>query len=88
MLDKGIRRGFSEDIIKQAWKRSGGQCECLRSTHGHQNRCQNLLKYENRGFEGKGSWDSHRRIPAGGESFYNCEILCGPCYKKIQFFNR
>jgi len=25
---------FSEEVVEQAWQRSGGYCECRRRTHG------------------------------------------------------
>ena len=26
---------FPDDVIRQAWERSGGQCECQKRTHAH-----------------------------------------------------
>jgi hypothetical protein len=49
---------FSEDIVEQAWKRSGGKCECKRWTHNHNydphserlkclyNQCGKIFTYE------------------------------------------
>ena len=37
---------FSENIIKQAWRRSGGRCECVIKTHNHTRICKKkLLEY-------------------------------------------
>ena len=77
---------FSDDVIKQAWARSGGRCECKRITHEHQYRCLNLLNISARGKEGLGAWEAHHTNSAGGDSLSNCEILCWSCHKKTQSF--
>lgn len=76
---------FSEDTVKQAFQRSGGYCECDRSTHGHGSHCNNQLVWENRGREGRGAWEAHHKhsVSADGpDSLSNCEILCWECHKK------
>lgn len=45
--------GFPADLVKQAWERAGGRCECTRK-HDHTGRCYRRLVWENRGREGRG----------------------------------
>jgi len=42
---------FPESVVKQAWERSSGLCECRRTTHVHDNRCYKYLIWESRGKE-------------------------------------
>lgn len=58
---------FSQSVVDEAWKRSGGYCECRRTNHGHSyTRCHKQLVYENRGKTGqRGCWEAHH-ITAGG----------------------
>ena len=75
---------FSDEVVRQAWQRAGGKCECKRSTHDHSYvRCNKELVWENRGREGRGKWEAHHRtsVEAGREdTFSNCEILCWDCH--------
>jgi hypothetical protein len=78
---------FSEEVVRQAWKRAGGKCECKRSLHSHSNgRCSKELVFENRGREGgRGAWEAHHKVSVsagGGDTLSNCEILCWECHKK------
>jgi len=78
---------FPEDVVKRAWTRAGGCCECRRATHRHPYvRCGKELVWENRGREtGRGAWETHHIVSqeAGGESTYsNCEILCWDCHSR------
>ena len=76
---------FSESIKDQAYKRSGGQCECTRSHSGpsgshHEGRCTAK-------FARNGSWDAHHIIDVvngGDDSLLNCEVLCIPCQLKVK----
>ncbi len=76
---------FSDDIIAQAWIRSGGQCECQRG-HGHGSlRCSNMIVLGNRGRTGQGAWEAHHptSVDAGGDdSLSNCELLCWDCHRQ------
>ena len=77
---------FTDDVVKQAWKRAGGLCECKRWAHKHQQaRCGNLLVLANRGKEGQGRWEAHRISSSGGDTLTNCEILCWDCYKQALY---
>ena len=75
---------FSEETVKEAWKRARGKCECRRITHNHQYvRCNKELVWENRGREtGRGAWEAHHKSSTGGDSLSNCEILCWDCHSK------
>ncbi len=77
---------FSQETIEAAWERSGGKCECGRSTHGHVGRCSKTLSKETQGrAEGLGSWEAHHThsVQSGGlDALSNCEILCSDCHTK------
>jgi hypothetical protein len=70
---------FSEKVVKQAWDRAGGRCECARITHGRDTRCNQTLVWEHRGKGCEGAWEAHHTTFAGGEEIENCEILCWSC---------
>jgi hypothetical protein len=81
---------FSQTVIDQAWKRSGGMCECRRSKHEHGTRCGKTLSYANRGKTGQwGCWEAHHitAVDAGGDdTLSNCEILCCDCHAKTETY--
>jgi hypothetical protein len=80
---------FSDSIIKQAWKRAGGMCECKRLSHGHQNmRCSQELAFYNQCGKGIDAWEAYHLDPSGGDILTNCEILCLKCLKKIRSFSQ
>jgi hypothetical protein len=74
---------FTEDIVRDAWDRAGGRCECARGEHSHNSRCGKRLAWENRGQEYNwGAWQAHHviGIARGGEdTLDNCEVLCWEC---------
>ena len=51
--------GFLQSLVDDAWKRSGGRCECERTTHGHGARCNKPLSWGARGREGRDAWEAH-----------------------------
>jgi 5-methylcytosine-specific restriction endonuclease McrA len=77
---------FSEEVVKKAWDRAGGRCECTRSIHGHTGRCNTPLSWENRGRDTAcGSWEIRHRVSiqsGGTDDLSNCEILCWNCHSK------
>ncbi|WP_099771524.1 HNH endonuclease [Mesotoga sp. H07.pep.5.3] len=79
---------FPKEIVKQAWERAHGKCECERTSHVHKGRCNKNLVWENRGKDGeRGAWEAHHRtaVASGGtDTLSNCEILCLECHKKIR----
>ncbi len=77
---------FHESVIDQAWRRSGGKCECRRSLHAHGATCNKPLTRGNRGREGYGAWEAHHINANGGDGLSNCEILCWDCHKKTGSF--
>ncbi len=77
---------FSESVIDQAWNRSGGRCECGRTSHGHGFICAKSLIKDNRGREEYGAWEAHHINANGGDILSNCEILCWDCHRKTGSF--
>jgi hypothetical protein len=74
---------FPEEVVKQAFERAGGQCECTRRTHGHfYIPCGRPLVSKNRGRVGEGGWEVHHITSYGGDVLSNCEILCWDCYER------
>ncbi|MDO8716439.1 MAG: HNH endonuclease [Dehalococcoidales bacterium] len=75
---------FTESVVKQAWERAGGQCECRRRTHSHfYIPCGKQLRWEVRGKASQGGWESHQTRVGGGDTLENCEILCWQCHDTI-----
>lgn len=76
---------FSNSVVRQAWNRADGKCECRRKTCRHGVRCNKQLVWENRGEEAKrGAWEAHHitAVASGGlDILSNCEILCLDCHK-------
>jgi len=77
---------FTEEVIKVAFKRSGGRCECTRSHEGDSNaphfggRCTRTFSEE------FGGWVASYKVSilnGGDHSLDNCEIICVACSKRI-----
>jgi len=77
---------FPESVVKQAWDRSGGRCECRRTTHGHSGRCSRTLLWPSRGKETSYGWEAHHINANGPDTLSNCEILCQDCHKKTRTY--
>ena len=80
---------FPESVVKEAWQRAGGKCECKRTTHDHAVRCNKQLVLGNRGREGNGCWEAHHIVAietGGSNTLSNCEILCFDCHSKTGTF--
>lgn len=76
---------FSDDVISQAWNRSGGKCECERTTY-HLSRCNKPLNFTRRGVESLDGWEALHTVPeekGGSNTLANCEIVCIFCYSRI-----
>jgi len=75
-----------DEMVKAAWQRAGGICECGRATHDHQGTCGKTLTWSNRGRNwGTETWEAyHRSTDAadGPDTLSNYEILCWTCYTK------
>lgn len=75
---------FSEEVVKEAWSRAGGQCECARRTHSHfYIPCGKQLDWKMRGKAGQGGWEAHQVFVSGGDGLKNCEIRCWSCHDTI-----
>ena len=73
---------FPESVLKEAWKRAGGRCECTRAAHNHAGgRCNKELVWENRAKDGLGKWEAHRVRTYDRDVITNCEVLCWTCHK-------
>ena len=84
---------FSSTVISDAWKRSGGKCECCRTTCGHgTRRCNKTLVFSARGDDNAvGGWEAHHKtaVASGGsDTLSNCEILCIRCHKNTRTYGK
>jgi len=80
---------FSEEVVRQAWQRAGGKCECPRSTCRHSGRCGKQLIWSERGKETAGGWEAYHRVSidkGGSDALSNCEILCQVCHKNTKSY--
>ncbi len=70
---------ISEKILRAAWERSGGRCECRNERHGYGERCSHSLLWNMRGAESAvGAWSPVRRTTWGTDVLANMELLlCG-----------
>ena len=74
---------FSSLIIKEAWERCGGCCECTNNQHDHSGRCKQLLTWFRRGINIDGGWEPQHITPieeGGTDDRINCKIVCIKCY--------
>ena len=72
---------FSEKVLREAFSRSGGRCECRVASHRHgDQRCPKTLAWSLRGKEPEG-WAAHPVAAEGPEAASNCEILCFSCLR-------
>jgi len=72
---------FPDSVVEQAWTRSGGKCECVRTTHGHTGRCNKELYKHRRGErDSEYCWETHHISASGEGTLSNCEILCCKCH--------
>jgi len=81
---------FPDSVIQQAWKRSGGRCECKRDHWWHRpGRCNQDLVEDDRGKEKATGWEAHHKTAqekGGPDILSNCEILCQRCHKATLTF--
>lgn len=74
---------FSETTKNEAYKRSGGRCECTRQHQGNAQAPHHGVRCA-RTFTRHGNWEAHHitAISSGGsDSLSNCEVLCTECHK-------
>ncbi|MDD4335458.1 MAG: hypothetical protein PHY77_07615 [Desulfotomaculaceae bacterium] len=72
---------FSADVVKAAFIRSDGECECTKSNHKHSGRCNNLMIYSMRGMDLPGGWETDRVNSDSPPVAVNCRIICMDCFK-------
>lgn len=79
---------FPESVVREAWERADGKCECRRSGtgHNHSGRCSKTLAWGSRGAESSLGWEAHHISATGPDTLSNCEILCQPCHKATQTY--
>jgi 5-methylcytosine-specific restriction endonuclease McrA len=74
---------FSETVKAQAYRRSGGRCECIRKGHGHTGRCATRLT------QTSGEYHHVTAVAKGGsDGLSNCEYLCKPCHRQTPSYGR
>ena len=72
---------FSDTVVEQAWQRSGGNCECTRTTHGHTGRCNKMITKGRRGDRGNiFYWEVRSISGLYKDSASDCQILCRECH--------
>lgn len=83
-----MAKPFPDDVVEAAWARSGGRCECGRTSHGHGQRCKKELYKSSRGLESLMGWEPHHINSNGEPVLSNCEILCQDCHKATRSYGR
>lgn len=73
--------GFSDGIVEQAWRSSGGSCGCTQTRHGHGDRCNKVLLEGSRGDrDSLFCWEAHSISELHEPSASDCGILCCKCH--------
>ena len=66
---------FSDSVKDDAFKRSGGRCECTRSSHtNHTGRCTTSIT--------RHGAEYHHVDSGGSDALGNCEALCTTCHQQ------
>jgi len=74
---------ISEDLLKSAFEKAGGKCECRNEKHDHRKRrCNRNLFWNNKGKGAQGVWEA--RVRGKGIGVGDVEIVCWKCYKQPQ----
>jgi hypothetical protein len=74
---------FSDEVARQAFENSGGQCQCRKRNHPHfYIPCGKPLTWDKRGKPGWGGWEANRVDTMRGDDLVNCEIVCYSCKDK------
>ncbi len=72
----------TEQMVREAWLRCGGHCECGDASHGHPVRCGRGLVWSHRGLAPRrGAWQA--RLGEGSPSCPGVEVLCWECYLQV-----
>jgi hypothetical protein len=72
---------FPANIVKDAFIRSDGECECTRNNHKHSGRCNNLVIYNMKGLDLPGGWEAYHVDADKPAVINNCQIFCLDCFK-------
>jgi hypothetical protein len=68
-------------VLRQAWQRSGGKCECTSLNHDHPYiRCNKPLVWDRQDKPLPGGWRVHYRLGYSRNAIAACKILCWDCY--------
>jgi hypothetical protein len=74
---------FSDEVVRQAWGRSDGRCECSKNHPWHYlKRCPQKMVWNDRRAEKITGWVAHYKISqvkGGSETLSNCQIICRRC---------
>jgi hypothetical protein len=72
---------FPADVVKAAFIRSDGECECVKSNHKHSGRCNNLITFNMRYIDMPNGWEACQIDTAKPAVASNCRIVCMECCK-------
>jgi len=74
---------FPQSVKDDAYRRSGGRCECRRASHSHISRCSTTLTPRSA---------EYHHITAqsadGHDGLSNCEVLCVQCHRGTASYGR
>jgi len=74
---------FSESVKDQAFRRSGGRCECTRREHSHYGACNSPLSRYSAEFH-----HVTAQSVGGSDGLSNCEVLCHTCHVGTDSYGR
>jgi len=73
---------FALFVVQQAWRGSGGNCQCRAEAHPHGAvRCASQLVWGSRGKDMDDGWEAGHKKTSGADSLSNCEIQCLTCHQ-------
>ncbi len=76
---------LDKDLVKQAWTRSSGRCECKRIGCQHAGgRCRNMLEEKAFRDSEDGGWNVRPINEFGPAKLFNVEVVCSECYNKLK----
>jgi 5-methylcytosine-specific restriction endonuclease McrA len=77
---------FPEDVVRAAFDRCGGQCECELKGCRHPAGCPEVFMFEDRATSNRRGWQAHHKVPVaegGTGTLENCQILCMDCHTTV-----
>ena len=76
---------FDRELVKQAWARSSGMCECKRIGCQHPGgRCTNAIEEKKFNEDEVGGWYVRPINEFGPEKLFNVEAVCAECFNKVK----